>query len=361
MESNATARYCDFSSPYLEKIKLEVLGKASAKAKAFYNSRQVAPHVLADASQFSDDKYSTAEEKWLAMRKRYIGGSDAAAVMGKSRFRTNLDVFYDKTKHMSKEEDDDKELRFSWGRLAENYLSLWCQKRWQFNTVIQDRRMFTMNGYPYIGADIDRIMKMVDGRYVILEFKTTTRDKMAAWNDDKLPEDYEIQVRHYMAVLGIWEAVVVCMVDQETILLRRVIRDLDKEYEILQAEIEFWTNHVVPKVLPEVNANAKKFLATYYANNDVASKKESRNISSVYEDCRKYLIAKRQRDEAKKRVDACEETVRSLSVPIIKALGDSIKGWAIGPKGEVIFASLKTRGKASTPTLTLKMKDNNSA
>lgn len=358
--SDHSVRYCESTSQYLESIKTEALSKASAKARAFYMKRQAAPFVLADAAQFSDDAQSSAEEKWLFMRKKYIGGSDAAAVIGKSRFRTNLDVYYDKTEYTTKqtETDDDKELRFSWGHLAEEYLSLWCQKRWKLNEIIHDRRMFTMNGYPFIGADVDRLMKMVDGRYVILEFKTTTRDKLSAWDNDQIPEDYEIQVRHYMAVLGLWEAIIVCMVDQNKILIRHVTRDLDKEYEIIQDEISFWKNCVEPKKIPNVISNADKYLTSYYANNQVASKKESHDISFAFDDCKKYIIAKQRRDEAKRRFDESEETLKRLSVPIVQALGNCIKGWAIGPNGEVFFASLKTRGNATKPTLTVNYKKN---
>ena len=35
-------------------------------------------------------------EDWLAFRRRGIGGSDAAAVLGISPFRTGVDLYYDK-------------------------------------------------------------------------------------------------------------------------------------------------------------------------------------------------------------------------------------------------------------------------
>ena len=37
-----------------------------------------------------------SREEWLAFRRKGIGGSDAAAVLGISPFRTGVDLYYDK-------------------------------------------------------------------------------------------------------------------------------------------------------------------------------------------------------------------------------------------------------------------------
>ena len=47
------------------------------------------PLVLVDTADLP-------EEEWLEYRRRGIGGSDAAAVLGISPFRTGRDLYYDK-------------------------------------------------------------------------------------------------------------------------------------------------------------------------------------------------------------------------------------------------------------------------
>ena len=42
------------------------------------------------------DTENLTEEEWLSWRRRGIGGSDAAAVMGQSPFCTKRDLYYDK-------------------------------------------------------------------------------------------------------------------------------------------------------------------------------------------------------------------------------------------------------------------------
>ena len=48
------------------------------------------PEAVVDISGLS-------REEWLDYRKKGIGGSDAAAIMGVSPFATKRDLFYDKT------------------------------------------------------------------------------------------------------------------------------------------------------------------------------------------------------------------------------------------------------------------------
>ena len=49
------------------------------------------PHVLVDTKDLP-------ESDWLEYRRRGIGGSDAASILGVSPFRTARDLYYDKLK-----------------------------------------------------------------------------------------------------------------------------------------------------------------------------------------------------------------------------------------------------------------------
>lgn len=353
-------QYCGVTSPYLEEIKSEVISKASKKAKEFLSPLLYrGPSILADANEFQDDSDSTAEEKWLTLRRQYIGGSDAPPIFGVSPYRTNLDVYYDKIGRGGEQKaNSDKELRFLYGHLAEDYLAAWCQKRWTHNQIIQDKRMFLMGGYPFIGADVDRIMKMVDGRYVILEFKTTTRAKMAQWENNQIPKDYEIQVRHYMAVLGLWEAIIVCMIDPETIFIRKVIRDLDLEYEILTKEISFWKDHVLQHAVPPPNGgNPKRYLQEYQRQEvgAVDFSAPNCNISSVYSSVLKLFLAKKKCKELRAELKKWDDTAREASIPIIEMLGNKARGKAEGPQG-TFYVNQTTRSNSDFATLSVKKK-----
>ena len=58
------------------------------------------PDVLVDTENLS-------REEWLRYRRKGIGGSDAAAVLGLSPFCTKRDLYYDKTGIQAVVEEED--------------------------------------------------------------------------------------------------------------------------------------------------------------------------------------------------------------------------------------------------------------
>ena len=214
-------RYWEATSPYLDALKAKVIDAASKRAVDFLDPLNYpGPDVLVDAASFVDDEVSTAEEKWLAHRRLYVGGSDCSAVLGKNHYKSNLDLYYDKigANPIPKEETDGEDINLitAWGHMAEEYVGLWYHVQHPDEEVITDTNMYTMAGHPYIGGDVDGIIKMPDGHYALLEIKTTSFFNREAWANNAIPVPYEIQLRHYMAIMGLWEAVIVCMVDRDT-------------------------------------------------------------------------------------------------------------------------------------------------
>lgn len=242
-------RYWEATSPYLDALKAKVIDAASKRAVDFLDPLNYpGPDVLADAASFVDDEVSTAEEKWLAHRRLYVGGSDCSAVLGKNHYKSNLDLYYDKigANPIPKEETDGEDINLitAWGHMAEEYVGLWYHVQHPDEEVITDTNMYTMAGHPYIGGDVDGIIKMPDGHYALLEIKTTSFFNREAWANNAIPVPYEIQLRHYMAIMGLWEAVIVCMVDRDTFYVRHLVRDLDAEYALVKAVDSFWKDNV---------------------------------------------------------------------------------------------------------------------
>ena len=71
------------------------------------------PLVLVDTSTLT-------EEQWLDYRRLGIGGSDAAAVLGISPFRTARDLYYDKLNIASVVDDDGNWVAMKMGHLLED-------------------------------------------------------------------------------------------------------------------------------------------------------------------------------------------------------------------------------------------------
>ena len=69
-------------------------------------------------------------EEWLAYRRKGIGGSDAAAVLGISPFRTGVDLYYDKL-GQSVEDDEQNWVAKEMGRSCSSTQSIpGCWPMW---------------------------------------------------------------------------------------------------------------------------------------------------------------------------------------------------------------------------------------
>lgn len=136
-----------------------------------------------------------SREDWLERRRHTIGGSDAAGIVGLSRYSTPYTVFLDKTGRLPDKPDNEAMRQ---GRDLEDYVA----KRWEEAAGKKVRRLQAMlynPAYPFAHADVDR---MVVGEDAGLECKTTATLDIRQFNGVDFPEKYYAQCVHYMAVTG---------------------------------------------------------------------------------------------------------------------------------------------------------------
>ena len=118
------------------------------------------PQVLVDTTDLSKDD-------WLAYRRMGIGGSDAAAVLGISPFRTAMDLYYDKRNLPIPNDDDGNWVAMEVGTLLEALAArIFAQKTGL--KVYQRKSMFQHLYHPWMLADLDYLVEMPDGSTAIL-------------------------------------------------------------------------------------------------------------------------------------------------------------------------------------------------
>ena len=85
-----------------------------------------------------------------------------------------------------------------------------------------------------------------------MECKTTNYQNKDAWADEKYPYQYELQVRHYLAVMNLDFAYIACLWgnSENDFAYRRIERDYEFEDEIIEAEQYFWEEYIEKKVEP---------------------------------------------------------------------------------------------------------------
>lgn len=136
-----------------------------------------------------------SREEWLMRRRKTIGSSDAAGIVGLSRWASPFSVWADKTGRAAEKEDTEAMRQ---GLDLEDYVA----RRWMEETGKRVYRLPAMlyhPKYPFAHADVDR---MVVGENAGLECKTTFSLDLKQFNGEEFPVQYYAQCVHYLAVTG---------------------------------------------------------------------------------------------------------------------------------------------------------------
>ena len=174
-----------------------------------------------------------SREEWLMRRRKTIGGSDAAGIVGLSRWASPFSVWADKTGRAAEKEDTEAMRQ---GRDLEDYVA----RRWMEETGKRVYRLPAMlyhPKYPFAHADVDR---MVMGENAGLECKTTFSLDLKQFNGVEFPVQYYAQCVHYLAVTGAdrwYLAVLAYGRGFFTFVLERDQAEIDA---LMAAEADFW-------------------------------------------------------------------------------------------------------------------------
>ena len=182
-------------------------------------------------------------EQWLELRKKGIGGSDSAAIVGLDRYRSPFDVYADKL-GLKPEIPDNEAMRQ--GRDLEQYVA----ERFMEATGKRVRRrnaMLQHPEYPFMIADIDR---WVVGENAGLECKTTSVLNKAKFSQGEFPPRYYVQCMHYMAVTGAERWYLAVLVLNNAFHVFTIERDENEIQALIETEKHFWQNHVLKKIPP---------------------------------------------------------------------------------------------------------------
>ena len=170
-------------------------------------SESYAPSVLVSTE-------GLPEKDWLEYRRRGIGGSDAAAILGISPFATARDLYYDKLKIVPFDDSESNWVAKKMGHLLEDLVAEIFHVKTGYR-IYQIKKMFYHPVHTFMLADIDYFVELPGGRTAILEIKTTNYNaKDHWWSEDGqeiVPLNYEAQGRHYMAVMNIDEVFYCCL------------------------------------------------------------------------------------------------------------------------------------------------------
>lgn len=146
-----------------------------------------------------------SREAWLKVRTSYIGGSDAAAVIGACPWKSSVDLWEEKMGIKNPPDLSDNVL-VKYGNDAEEPLRRLFQLDYPQLTVFYlPNNMFRNDNYPFAHTSLDGWLRDENGRFGVLEIKTATIGSKAQkekWKGNAIPQNYYIQVLHSLMVTG---------------------------------------------------------------------------------------------------------------------------------------------------------------
>lgn len=179
-------------------------------------------------------------------RGTYLGGGDAAAILGVSPWRTPLAVYLDKVGDEWSASEESEPMR--WGLLLEPVVAEEYSRR-TGRKLSAGEVECTHPVHPFLAGHIDRTVDGDPDR--IVEIKTAGRG--AEWGEelsDDLPAHYLAQVTHYLAISGAKVCDVAVLIGGQDFRVYTVERDEDLVRMLVDAEVRFWNEHIQARVPP---------------------------------------------------------------------------------------------------------------
>ena len=282
------------------------------------------PQILVETAGLS-------EEEWLAYRRKGIGGSDVAALLGISPWRTARDLYFDKLNIVAVEDNEDNWVALEMGHLLEPLVAKIFQHRTGYK-VYQIKKMFQHPQYSWMLADVDYFVELPDGSTAILEIKTTNYNARDNWwlnGEETVPVYYETQGRHYMAVMNVDRCFFCCLYgnNEEETIIREIRRDESYEEEMIFLEQYFWENHVLTRTPPPYTEDGDLVLES--VRRHTGSADQDAPVVTLDLSLTAKLMRYLQLQEQKKLTEAgskeIEADMKRLKAALVAEMGKSCK------------------------------------
>ena len=259
---------------------------------------------------------------FLTQRKKGIGGSDIAAIIGVSQFKTALDVYLSKTTDQPEQQGE----HLYWGHALENpIIDRFIQDTGA--NVIRQPEMRRHPDYEWAIANADALITNGDTIEAILEIKTSSAFKSREWgadDTDEVPIEYIAQVQWYMWIYDVNEAYLAALIGGNQYRQYHITRDDELIAMLAEKAQAFWQNHVIPRIPPEPQDGADAQKLYPHDNGDTAE--ADSDTLTAYAELREL---KAQEKELKAQIAAKEDLLKIKigSYSAMQANGNTLFTW----------------------------------
>ncbi|WP_411679603.1 YqaJ viral recombinase family protein [Clostridium thailandense] len=251
--------------------------------------------------------------EWYKWRNKGIGGSDVAAICGLNKYKSPVQLWMEKTEQIAAEEAGEAAY---FGTILEPIIKMEFTKR----TSLPIRNVKAILKHPiysFMLANLDGVVKDPIHDKCIFEAKTASAFKQEQW-ENGIPEEYMLQVQHYMAVTGYQKAYVAVLIGGNHFKYKVIDKDEEIIQMIIKLEENFW-NHVLNNTPPPLDGSqaSSELLSRLYPSSKNTSElllpDEAFNLICSYE------LAKEHEKQASEMKDEAANKLKSM-------LGSNEKG-----------------------------------
>ncbi|MEV5567586.1 lambda-exonuclease family protein [Streptomyces sp. NPDC052196] len=181
-------------------------------------------------------------EQWLTVRRKGVGGSEVAAILGMSKYTSPIEVYLDKRGELPLDRPQHPDLAEAayWGLAQEPLIA----------KAFADRTGLSVIEGPGTLANVERSWMLANvDRYVLtagestpsslLEIKTRSAYQLDEWTGG-VPDGPALQTHWYLAVTGYEHAHVAALLGGNRLMVHRVERDEALIGQLVAIVGEFW-------------------------------------------------------------------------------------------------------------------------
>jgi putative phage-type endonuclease len=255
-----------------------------------------------------------SKEEWLKWRSKGIGGSDVAAICGLNKYKSPVEVWMEKAGQSIPKEQSEAAY---WGSVLEPLVRQEFALRANMKVKLK-QCILKHSQHDFMIANIDGVVIDNNHGECLFEAKTASAYKQNQW-EDSIPEEYMLQIQHYMAVTGYKRTYIAVLIGGNNFKYKIVERDDELIKMIIKLEHNFWNNYVLTNTTPPIDGSeaSSELLNSLFSsckeNSEIVLTDEALPLITQYE------IAKEKEKEANE--------IKNDAINKIKLMiGDNEKG-----------------------------------
>lgn len=282
-----------------------------------------------------------SRSEWLELRAKGIGGSDVSVIAGINTFKSVFQLWMEKTGLMEIEEEENEFLHF--GNVLEPVVRNEFMNRTGKKVKLK-KAIIQHPEYPFMMANVDGLIYDKEDGLCIFEAKTASAYKEKEW-DNHVPEEYQLQVQHYMAVTGAKKTYIAALIGGNKFVYHTIERDEELIKLIIEMESHFWNYNVLKNIPPDIDgspATTQYFNSKYSQGNGerIQLPKEAKELILSYDQ-----IVESLKELDKKKGEITNKLKSYLEENELGVIEDRVIKWSTITKEQLDQKKLKQERK----------------